>query len=346
MADRLTYEEFSEVADKLFYEEMVMPTAEKTLKVLQHGSKSTHQLYLGRWKEERKKKPSTIEESLELKAVHKYKEFLSDAWKILKQASDQKINTIKQESEKVVQEAQTSVTILTNERDELIKEFTKKKEELATFQSETQLLKNKLIHEEKLKYALEESSHALKKQLNDNKTSTEQQIAFIKQQYEKSESLLKDQLKESTLKHVDEIEQLEHDKRNEVQELNAHVNKLKEIIHSTELQLQDKNAKLDKYLSNYNKVIQQNEALQNQLKIQDNQFDALKKQNNDFEIQIIKKDSEIGHLKELATDYKNKITLYEKELKEHSIQIGALQEKLSAQTAKADKNPRKRNKSE
>lgn len=55
MADRLTYEEFCEIADRLFFEEMVMPTAEKTLKVLQHGSKSTHQLYLGRWKEEKEK---------------------------------------------------------------------------------------------------------------------------------------------------------------------------------------------------------------------------------------------------------------------------------------------------
>ncbi len=346
MADRLTYEEFCVVADKLFYEEMIMPTAEKTLKVLQHGSKSTHQLYLGRWKEERKKKPSTIEESLELKAVHKYKDFLADAWKTLKQASDQKITSIKQESEKIVQEAQNSITILASERDELIREFTKKKEDLATFQSENQLLKNKLIHEEKLKYALEESSRALERQLNENKTNTEQQIVFIKQQYEKSESLLRDQLKENTQKHADEIEQLENDKKNTAQQLNARIDKLKEQIHSTELQLQDKNAKLEKCLSNYNIIIQQNEDLQNQFKIQNNQINNLKKQNNDFEIQIIKKNSEIGHLKELTIDYKNKIARHEKELKEYSTQIGALQEKLSAQTAKADKNPRKRNKSE
>lgn len=101
-ADRLTYEESCEIADKLFFEEIVMPTAERTLKFLQHGSKSTQQLYLGRWKEERKKKHSTIEESLELKAVHKYKEFLSDDWKTIKQSSDQKINIIRLETEKVV----------------------------------------------------------------------------------------------------------------------------------------------------------------------------------------------------------------------------------------------------
>lgn len=293
----------------------------------------------------RKRKPSTIVESLELKAVHKYKEFLADAWKTLKQESDQKVAHIKQESEKVVQEAYNSVTILTSARNELTKELTKKKEELAILLSENQLLKNKLIHEEKLKYALEESSLALQKQLNEIKENTERQITFIKQQSEKSENMLKEQLKESVKKHETAYGLLELGRKNESQQLHIQIDKLKEQIHGIKMQLQDKNTRLDKYLSNYNKLTKQNEELQNQIKIKDNHIGLVKKQNDNFKIQMIKKDSEVGHLKELTTDYKSKILLYEKELKEHSTQIGALQEKLSAYNAKDNKNL-KRNKSE
>jgi hypothetical protein len=64
----------------------------------------------------------------------------------IKKISDQKITTIKQESEKVVQEAQTSVKILTSARDELIKELTKNNEEQVALLLEHQLLKDKLIH--------------------------------------------------------------------------------------------------------------------------------------------------------------------------------------------------------
>ncbi len=54
-----------------------------------------------------------------------------------------------------------------------------------------------------------------------------------------------------------------------------------------------------------------------------NTITIIKKQINVIEIQI-KSYSEIGHLREFNIQYKIKTTLYEKELKKYSIQIGHL----------------------
>ncbi len=338
MSDRLTYEEFCEAADKLFYEDMVMPTADKTLKMIQHGSKSTHQLYLRRWQDERKRKPATLEEALDTRITQKFKEFLGQAWNTLEKSSDQKIVEIKQESEKIVQNALLELKTACDMRDELIKELTENKLQLETLSTDNQLFKNKLIHEEKLRYAAEESNKSLQKQLLDLKESHQQQLNFVKQQYNNSEQLLKEQLKEISKNYEIKINQHEVDRKKEVQHFNIQIEKYKSDIKIIENRLHENISTLDKKVVENNQLIQENQNLISQIVQTKKQIDAFKQLNNNLEMQSFKKDTEIEHLKNQLAENRNKMNEYEKELRDFSIKVGILQEKLSKLSKKKKKN--------
>jgi len=127
------------------------------------------------------------------------------------------------------------------------------------------LLKGKLSNEEKLRYAAEESNSSLQKQLHDLKESTQQQITFIKQQYKKGENSLKEQLKENTKTYETKLNQLELERKNEVQILNAQIDKLKSNYHIVEKQLYDKNSALEKSTEEHSKLSKENDKILNKL---------------------------------------------------------------------------------
>ena len=123
MTERLTYEEFCGVADRLYYEVMEMPTANKTYKTLQHGSLATHQLYLNRWRDERKRKPSTIPEQLESMIVQKAKQLADTTWEVLNKGSDEICRKVKEESEYAIKASEESVRLAHIERESALSEL-------------------------------------------------------------------------------------------------------------------------------------------------------------------------------------------------------------------------------
>jgi Chromosome segregation ATPases len=72
---RLNYDTIKRVADQLYEQQIEMPTAAKTHKLLGYGSLRDHQLYLNRWKQEKKQKPSSLRERHEKAVVEKAKAF-------------------------------------------------------------------------------------------------------------------------------------------------------------------------------------------------------------------------------------------------------------------------------
>jgi chromosome segregation ATPase len=340
MSDRLTYEEFSQLADKLYFESVEMPTSKKTYDVLLKGSLTTHQHYLIRWKNERKHKPLSIPEQLEQIIVLKGKEYAELLWQHLKETYQEEHTQIQQNAETAINEAQELIRTCNLEREAALKTNIELNQKLLSIETENKILKEKLYEHEKLVHVAEEMQHNLEKQLQESQENVKAQMAYFTSQQEKynqQEQLLKQQLKEQAEKHQVIIVELQQTHQ---KEKTGYQSKLKEAQHNNyelEKLLQKKQSEYDKLLLQLEKS---NEKIEN-LRLQ---WDTFKKEYQTLtsilqknEVILAQKNTEL-HLAQLQlTEAKEKISNLEKDINENHWHIGKLEEKLDRKNDREEK---------
>lgn len=327
MSDRLTYEDYCVVADRLFYEEMEMPTANKTYKVLQYGSLATHQLYLRRWREERKRKPSTLPEQIETLLVQKTKQLADSVWDALNKGSNEIITNIKHESEhalKTVTEEKRNAHI---ERESAISELALLKEQHEAAQQKIKELEHQLKEEQKLLFAAEQSRGALLIQINEIKQSAKQQIGEAKQQYSENIQLLKEQHQKTELKMKHDIEVINNswqgDKNSYKNQIKEMEDALDRVKHNKELADKENiglTAKLEEMQA---RVIEAKSLIE---RLNADKLNCQEKMQL-FEIENIRATTELVEAKEQLNNSKQQISKLQKQLLDYSIKIGSLEEK-------------------
>jgi chromosome segregation ATPase len=331
MSDRLTYEEFSQLADKLYFESVEMPTSKKTYDVLLKGSLTTHQHYLIRWKAERKQKPTELPQQLEQIIVHKGREYADLLWQHLQKSHEEEHIQIKQGAESAIAEIQESLKVANLECEAALNKNETLNQQLELLETENKSLQEKIIENEKLRYAAEEAQRSLETQLLEIKENNKVQMAYLtiqQEKYHQQEQSLKQQLKEQAEKDQATLKELQqsHQKEKTIYQLQLneekHKNqKLENLLHQKETE--------------YNKLVHQMERTQEQCESLELQWNTLRKEHQALtlilqkkEVLLGQKDTEFHHTHLQLTEAKQKIISLEKDIKESHWVMGKLEEKV------------------
>lgn len=246
LSSKLIYDDFCLAADQLYYEHMEMPTAAKTHDLIGHGSLATHQHYLNRWKELRRKKPDTLPEQLAKKLQEKSQAFSEEIWKALTKTQQEHHQKIQQSAKETIESAQI-------EAKEAVLAKQKADEALKTLEHQYQLLQQDhtrlaadFSEAEKRNLINEEKNKSLIQQFEAHKAETAQQLKYLKEQDEKNRILFREQLKEQEQKAEQRYTALQKEKNEEKLTTEKAVDKMKAEQKQLETKLYEKQAEIEK----------------------------------------------------------------------------------------------------
>jgi hypothetical protein len=212
---KLSYDDFCVAADKLYYEYMEMPTAPKTHSITGHGSLATHQHYLNRWKDSRRKKPSTLPEQLAKKIQEKTKLLAEEIWKAITKTQQEHHQKIQQNAKETIEAAESETKKTIQVKEEIEANFKKLQNQHLTLQQEHEKFVENFSQAEKRGIILEEKANTLKVQLKEYKTESTQQLKYLKEQDKKNRVLFKEQLSEQALQSEKKYNALQKEKNEE-----------------------------------------------------------------------------------------------------------------------------------
>ncbi len=309
---KLNYDDFVLAADKLFYEHMEMPTAAKTHHLIGHGSLATHQHYLNRWKESRKRKPATLSEQLEEKIVGQSKAYAEDIWKALSKSNQESHQKIQKDAREAVDKAQA-------EAQEAQQARKSTEQTLNTLQSQWQVLSHdyemattQLNQTQKHLLMAEEANKILEKQLKDLQESACQQITYLKDQDEKNRALFKEQLETQEQKSEERYTLLKNENFHEKVALQQMIEKISEQNKVIEADLHQKQIEVEQSRGEVRR-------LEGAFQESQNQQNALQQENRELIVQIRGKD-------DLILQAKNDKDAIQQQLQNFQIKIDNLQE--------------------